>query len=70
MKHTNDCGLVFKPNYDACKVDAYLDADFDGMYGKEEPNDHARVKRCTRFIIMFADYPVLWVSKLHTENAL
>ena len=33
LKHAKDFGLVLNPNYDSCRVDAYLDADFDGIHG-------------------------------------
>ena len=43
---------------------------FFGTYGNEDPTDPTCVKRRTRFIITFADCPVLWVLKLQTDNAL
>jgi hypothetical protein len=53
-----------------CKIDAYPDADFAGMYGHEEHTDPACAKSRTGFIITFADCPVFWQSKLQTEMAL
>jgi hypothetical protein len=41
-----------------CKIDAYPDADFAGMYGHEEHTDPACAKSRTGFIITFADCPV------------
>jgi hypothetical protein len=52
------------------QIDAYPDADFARMYGHEQPTDPACIKSRTGFVIMFADCPVLWVSKLQTETAL
>ena len=70
LNHMKYCGLILDPNYDVCKVDAYLDVDFSWMYGHKNPTDHVCVKICTRFIITFADCPALWVSRLHTNTAL
>jgi hypothetical protein len=53
-----------------CKIDAYPDADFAGMYGHEEHTDPACAKSRIGFIIIFADCPVFWQSKLQTEMAL
>jgi hypothetical protein len=59
-----------KPSSDVCKIYAYLDADFAGMYGHEEHTDPACTKSQTGFIITFADRPVFWQSKLQTETAI
>ena len=67
---TKDCGLVLDPNSDVCKVYAYPDADFSGVYGHEKPTDAACVKSRNAFIIIFADSTFLCISKLHTETAL
>ncbi len=55
---------------DLCKIDAYPNGDFAGMYGHEKPTDPSCVKSCSRFVITFADVPILWQSKLQTETAL
>ena len=70
VKLTCECGLVMNPNSDMMKIDCYTDADFSGMYGHEKPTDPACAKRRTGFIIVFADCPVLWVSKLQKETSL
>ncbi len=58
------------PSCDVCKIDTYLDADFAGMYGHEEHTDPACAKSRIGIIIIFADCPVFWQSKLQTEMAL
>ena len=70
LKQTSDRGMVMSPSSDVCKIDAYPDADFAGMYGHEEHTDPACAKSRTGFIITFAECPVLWQSKLQTETAL
>jgi hypothetical protein len=51
-------------------IDAYPDADFDGMYGHEVHFNPSCVKNQTGYIINVAGCPVLWQSKLQTETAL
>ncbi len=58
------------PSAELCKIDAYPDADFAGMYGHEKPTDPSCVKSRSGFVITFADVPILWQSKLQTETAL
>ena len=70
LKQTSDRGMVMSPSSDVCKIDAYPDADFAGMYGHEEHTDPACAKSRTGFIITFVECPVLWQSKLQTETAL
>ena len=70
LKNNQDFGLVLDPNYDTFKVDAYPDPDFAGMYGHKKHYYPACAKIYTGFIIMFADCPILWISKLKTETAL
>ena len=70
MRQSKYSCLLLNPNYDVCKVDTYPYADFSRMYVHEEPIEPKFVQRCTIFIITFADFPVLWVSKLHTKNSL
>ena len=62
--------MVMNPSSNVCKIDAYPDADFTGMYGHEEHTDPACAKSRIGFIIIFADCPVFWQSKLQTEMAL
>ncbi len=52
-------GMVMNPSTDICKIDAYPDDDFAGMYGHEKPTDSSCVKSCSRVIISFADVPIL-----------
>ena len=70
LKQTADRGMVMNPSTDLCKIDAYPDADFAGMYGHEKPTDPSCVKSRSGFVITFADVPILWQSKLQTETAL
>ncbi len=51
--------MVMSSSTDICKIDAYPDADFAGMYGHEKPVDPSCVKSCTGFVITLTDVPIL-----------
>ena len=70
LKQTKYHVLVLNPNSDVCKVDAYPDAYFSGMYGHEEPNYPTCTRSRILFIITFVDCLVLWFSKLQTKHTL
>jgi hypothetical protein len=69
LKATRDKGLILHPS-GKLKVDAYLDADFAGLYGYETNSDPACAKSHTGFLMTVSDCPMVWVSKLQTETAL
>jgi Reverse transcriptase (RNA-dependent DNA polymerase) len=66
---TRTKGLIMKPN-GKLTVDCYCDADFAGLWNKEDHRDPVSAKSRTGYVIMFAGCPVVWVSKLQTEIAL
>ena len=70
LKATRDQVLILNPSSDVFQLDFYPDADFAGIYGHEIPTDTVCVKSRTEFVITFADCPVYWASKFHTETAL
>ncbi len=47
------------PSTNICKIDAYPDADFAGMYGHKKTVDLSCVKSFTGFVITFTDIPIL-----------
>jgi hypothetical protein len=51
------------------KID-YADADFVGLWNRDDVQDPHCVCSRTGYIINFADCPVLWKSGLQTEIAL
>ncbi|KAL7474153.1 hypothetical protein ACHAW6_000145, partial [Cyclotella cf. meneghiniana] len=69
LKATCDKGLILKPCSEL-KVDAFLDADFDGLYGYAKITFSEVVKSRTGFLIMVCECPMVWVSKLQTETSL
>jgi len=66
LKGTRDRGLTFRPNK-GFQVDCWVDADFCGLWGSEDPEDRTVAKSRTGFVITVAGCPLMWVSKLQTE---
>ena len=62
-------GLILKLE-NALKIELFVDADFAGLHGYEDPEDPTSVKSRTGFVICIAKCPVLWLSRLQTETAL
>jgi hypothetical protein len=69
LKGTLDKGLVLTPS-DDLKIDCYPDADFAGLWNRDDKNDPHCVRSRTGYVICLSDCPVLWISNLQTEIAL
>ena len=69
LQGTQDKGLILHPSKDMT-LNCYVDADFAGIWGNEDPHDSTSVRSRTGFIITLGDSPVTWSSKLQTEIAL
>jgi len=69
LKGTLDKGLILAPS-ETLKIDCYPDADFAGLWNREDVQDPHCVCSRTGYIINLADCPVLWKSLLQTEIAL
>ena len=63
LQGTHTKGMIINPttNYN---TDCYVDADFAGLWGSENPQDPISVKSLTGFVINIMGCPLLWVSKL------
>jgi hypothetical protein len=62
LLHTRNKGLTFN-------TDIYVDSDFAGGWGYEDPSDPVCVKSRTGFIIEVMGCPIQWMSKLQTNIA-
>ena len=69
LQHTKDRGLRFKPSTD-WKMDCYVDADFCGLWGSEDPDDPIVAKSRTGYIITLAGCPLIWKSTLQQETSV
>ncbi len=69
LKGTLNHGLILNPSNEF-KIDCYPDADFAGLWNRDDVQDPHCVCSRTGYIINFANCPVLWKSRLQTEIAL
>jgi hypothetical protein len=69
LKATRDKGLILKPSKHL-SMDAYVDADFAGLWGYEDKQNPVSVKSRSGFVICVSNCPVIWTSKLQTDIAL
>jgi len=69
LKGTLQKGLILTPS-ENFKIDCYPDADFAGLWGRDNKQDPHSVRSRTGYVICLADCPILWKSKLQTEIAL
>jgi hypothetical protein len=69
LKGTADKGYFLQPS-STKSLDCYVDADFAGNWKSVTSADPSSVKSRTGYVIMFANCPLLWASKLQTEVAL
>jgi len=63
-------GIILHPTLHHCNLDCFVDVDFAGLWTEDTSSDATSVKSRTGYVILFANCPVLWVSKLQTEVAL
>ena len=69
LKRTQNEGLILTPIM-SVGISCYVDADFAGAWDQEDSADPCSVYSRTGYVIMYANCPILWVSKLQTEIAL
>jgi hypothetical protein len=66
---TRDKGLIYRPGDGT--YDCYVDADFAGNWDPTDAEtDSATARSRTGFVIMYAECPIIWASKMQTEVAL
>jgi hypothetical protein len=66
---TRKRGIFYKP--DITKgLECYVDADFAGSWSQANADNTENVLSRTGYVIMYANFPILWVSRLQTEIAL
>ena len=73
LKGTRELGMVYKPDsidQHSIQLDAYVDADFSGLYGIEDSLDPVSSRSRTGFVFLLGNCPVVWKSALQSETAL
>ena len=69
LQGTRKCSLLFHPNLqDGFKC--YVDADWAGNWNKKHPNDLTGVLSHTRYLVKYANCPIVWGSKMQSPVAL
>ncbi len=65
--------MVYRPDSideRVIQLDAFVDADFSGLYGIEDSQDPVSSRSRTGFVFLLGNCPVLWKSSLQSETAL
>ena len=71
LKQTRKRGMILKPmSSEHFVMDAYVDSDFMGLFGKENPVDPTSAKSRTGYVICINGCPIIWSSKLQDGVAL
>jgi hypothetical protein len=68
LKGTLHKGLILNPINDL-KIDCYPDANFAGLWNRDDEHDPQCICSRTGYVIFLLNYPVLWISKVQTEIA-
>ena len=69
LQGTKNNGIVFHLSKKLV-VDCYAGADFAGLWVNEDPQYPICAGSITGFVVNFANFPLLWVSKLQTDIAI
>jgi len=69
LQGTHDKGIIFKPD-GSLALKAYVDADFAGLYKRENARDPTAVKSRYGYVIKLGNCPLLWRTKLISEICL
>jgi hypothetical protein len=71
LKKTMNDGLRIRPDKRKLhSLHLWADADFAGVWGKEDPQDPTCVRSRTGVLVTLGDTPVFWSSKLQSKTAL
>ena len=69
LRGTATEGLTMTPN-SSLGLDCFVDADFAGLWGSDDPQDPITAKSRTGYVLCLSQCPILWISKLQTDIAL
>ena len=60
--------ITINPNQNPFAYDMYVDADYGGLFGSENPRNPDSVRSRTGYIITLGGWPIIWKSVL--QNSL
>mgnify|MGYP000681102589 CR=1 FL=1 len=69
LKGTRDFGMIVRPT-GRLELDMYVDADFCGLHGQEDPRNATSAKSRSGYVILLSGCPVLWKSQLISHICL
>ena len=69
LRGTIDKGMIIRPTTEL-NIEAFVDADFAGLYGQEPDHLPEAAKSRTGYVITLGGCPVVWKSQLQSEIAL
>ena len=69
LQGTKDNCLWFNPSNELM-VDCYANTDFSGMWGYEDPQNPICARSRTGFVVIFANCPLLCMSKIQADIVL
>ena len=67
LKKTQNKGIIVKPHQKKFNLDLYVDADFCGLFGREDPRNADSVRSRTGYIISLCGWPIIWKSQLQSH---
>ena len=67
LKKTLTKGMIIDPNNSELHLKLYVDADFCGLFGKEDPRDPNSVRSRTGYIVSLCGWPIIWKSQLQSH---
>jgi len=67
LKKTQDKGIIIKPHEALLHLNLYVDADFCGLFGREDPRDPNSVRSRTGYIVILSGWPIVWKSQLQSH---
>jgi hypothetical protein len=69
LYHTSKEGIIYNPDISK-GLECYVDADFAGGWQNADAEDADNVLSRTGMVLMYANCPIFWFSRLQTEIAL
>ncbi len=69
LLNTHERSIIYKPDK-TNGLECYVDADFAGGWSQADAENADNILSRTGYILMYANCPTLWVSRLQTEIAL
>jgi hypothetical protein len=70
LKGTQNKGTIVKLDRKNFRLDAYVDADFAGLYKRDPDCEPTSAKSRMGYVLFLAGFPLVWKSQLQQEIAL